>query len=374
MRLGSLIGLLALVFSLYILWRIRQIILLAFAAVVFATVINRLVRLLQRYRFKRSIAIALSISFVLALLAGFFAIIVPPFVDQVEQLIDLVPEGLERLQAWSNWFKHNFLPEQLLENIPALESITRNLESWATRIFSNFVEFFFNSLGIVLNTLLTIVVTIMLLANPTPYRRIFILLFPAFYRPRIHEILQECEETLGGWAIGILFNMTVIAIMSGIGLWALGVQLPLANALIAGVLTFIPNVGPTLSVVPPAALALLDTPWKALAVVVLYIAIQQIESNILTPLVMERQVSLLPAITLLSQVAFATFFGLLGLFLALPIVVVAQVWLKEVLVEDILNQWQDGANRTRPNTLPKQVDESKLREDDGSGKNLNSND
>jgi predicted PurR-regulated permease PerM len=373
-RLGSLIGLLALVFSLYILWRIRQIILLAFAAVVFATVINRLVRLLQRYRFKRSIAIALSISLVLALLAGFFAIIVPPFVDQVEQLIDLVPEGLERLQAWSNWFKHNFLPEQFLENIPALESITRNLESWATRIFSNFVEFFFNSLGIVLNTLLTIVVTIMLLANPTPYRRIFILLFPAFYRPRIHEILQECEETLGGWAIGILFNMTIIAIMSGIGLWGLGVQLPLANALIAGVLTFIPNVGPTLSVVPPAALALLDAPWKALAVVVLYVAIQQIESNILTPLVMERQVSLLPAITLLSQVAFATFFGLLGLFLALPIVVVAQVWLKEVLVEDILNQWQDGANRTRQNTLPKQVDESKLREDDGNGKNLNSND
>jgi predicted PurR-regulated permease PerM len=222
--------------------------------------------------------------------------------------------------------------------------------------------------------LLTIVVTIMLLANPTPYRRIFILLFPAFYRPRIHEILQECEETLGGWAIGILFNMTIIAIMSGIGLWGLGVQLPLANALIAGVLTFIPNVGPTLSVVPPAALALLDAPWKALAVVVLYVAIQQIESNILTPLVMERQVSLLPAITLLSQVAFATFFGLLGLFLALPIVVVAQVWLKEVLVEDILNQWQDGANRTRQNTLPKQVDESKLREDDGNGKNLNSND
>jgi predicted PurR-regulated permease PerM len=348
--------------------------------VVFATVINRLVRLLQRNGFRHGIAVALSVSLVLALLAGFFAIIVPPFVNQVEQLIDLVPEGLERLQAWSRWFQHNLLPEQILENVQALESIRRNLESWASQIFSNFVAFFYNSLNVVLNTLLTIVVTIMLLANPTPYKKVFILLFPAFYRPRVKEILQECEETLGGWAVGILFNMTIIAIMSGIGLWVLGVQLPLANALLAGMLTFIPNLGPTLSVVPPAALALLDAPWKALAVVVLYIAIQQIESNILTPLVMERQVSLLPAITLLSQVAFAAFFGLLGLFLALPIVVVAQVWLKEVLVEDVLNQWQDRnqwqdiAKRDRQKDLSQQVDRDKDSEDDGNLKNLSSND
>ncbi|MEO1342081.1 MAG: AI-2E family transporter, partial [Cyanobacteria bacterium J06635_13] len=84
-----------------------------------------------------------------------------------------------------------------------------------------------------------------------------------------------------------------------------------------------------------------------LAVVILYVVIQQVESNVLTPIVMQKQVSLLPAITLLSQVAFAVFFGLLGLFLALPITVVAQVWLKEVLVKDILDRWQieDDINR-----------------------------
>jgi hypothetical protein len=95
---------------------------------------------------------------------------------------------------------------------------------------------------------------------------------------------------------------------------------------------------------------------------------------------MERQVSLLPAITLLSQVAFAAFFGLLGLFLALPIVVVAQVWLKEVLVEDVLNQWQDRnqwqdiAKRDRQKDLSQQVDRDKDSEDDGNLKNLSSND
>jgi predicted PurR-regulated permease PerM len=108
---------------------------------------------------------------------------------------------------------------------------------------------------------------------------------------------------------------------------------------LAGILTFIPNIGPALSVIPPIAIALLDTPWKALAVLILYILIQQVESNLLTPYVMAQQVSLLPAITLLAQVFFATFFGFLGLFLALPLTVVAQVWLKEVLVKDILDQW-----------------------------------
>ncbi len=108
----------------------------------------------------------------------------------------------------------------------------------------------------------------------------------------------------------------------------------------AGLLTFIPNLGPTLSVIPPMALALLDAPWKALAVLILFVAIQQIESNVLTPIVMQKQVSLLPAITLASQVIFASFFGFLGLLLALPLLVVTQVWVKELLVKDVLNNWQ----------------------------------
>jgi len=105
-------------------------------------------------------------------------------------------------------------------------------------------------------------------------------------------------------------------------------------------LNLIPNLGPTISVIPPMAIALLEAPWKSLAVFGLYFAIQQIESNFLTPYVMAQQVSLLPAVTLLSQVFFATFFGFLGLFLALPLTVVGQIWVKEVLIKDVLDQWR----------------------------------
>ena len=367
MGLGTLIGFLAVVIALYILWRIQQVLLLAFAAIVFATAINQLVKWLQKtFKLDRKIAVAISVIGVLALAAGFIALVIPPFVDQFQELITQVPVGLERLSGWNEWLR-NLLPDRFTGEFRGLDSITQNLQSFANGLIGNFFDLFSSTLGVVLNCLLVIVVTIMLLSNPKPYRKMFLLAFPAFYRQRIKTILKKCEKSLGGWVVGILFNMLVISVLSGIGLLVLGVRLPLANSLIAGILTFIPNLGPTLSVVPPTAMALLDAPWKALAVIILYIVIQQLESNVLTPIVMERQVSLLPAVTLLSQVAFAIFFGLLGLFLALPITIIAQVWLKEILVKDILDPWQiDNGNnrfnsrklRTKKKILKESNDES----------------
>ena len=143
-----------------------------------------------------------------------------------------------------------------------------------------------------------------------------------------------------GWGVGILFNMVVISLMSYIGLAVIGVPLPIGNAFIAGLMTFVPNVGPVLSVVPPAVLGLLEAPWKAIAVIILYIVIQQVESNLLTPLVMKRQVDLLPAIALIAQLTFGILFGLLGLFLALPLVITGQIWMQELLVRDIMDNWR----------------------------------
>ena len=129
-------------------------------------------------------------------------------------------------------------------------------------------------------------------------------------------------------------------IMSFTALLILQIPLALSQATLAGLFTFIPNIGPALSVVPPIAISLLEEPWKAIAVLGAYVLIQQIESNLLTPLVMAQQVSLLPAFTLLAQVFFASFFGFLGLFLALPLTVIAQVWIKEALIKDILDKWE----------------------------------
>ena len=346
-NLGQSIGLLALVLSLYVLWQIRQVLLLVFAAVVIATALNRLARRLQRLGVPRSVAVLLSISILLTIIVGFFWLIVPAFTTQFQQLIELFPKGLARSDDWVEQIRTR-IPTQLTPYLPDVEGLIQRIQPLANDLFQRSVSFFSSSFGFVINFLLVLIITLMLLAQPQPYRKAFVRLFPSFYRRRVDEILALCEVALGGWLTGILFNMTVIAVLSGVGLLLLGIPAALAQAALAGILTFIPNIGPALSVVPPMAIALLDAPWKSLAVLGLYIAIQQIETNLLTPYVMAQQVSLLPAVTLLSQVFFATFFGFMGLLLALPLTVVGQVWLKEVLIVDVLDQWRKDSGGTEP--------------------------
>ncbi|NEO99979.1 MAG: AI-2E family transporter [Symploca sp. SIO2E9] len=340
MSLGKWISLVAFILSLYILWQIRQVLLLVFAAIVLATALNILVEQFKRLSIPRSLAVLLSILLSVALLVGFYWLIVPPFAEQVQELVELVPKGIEQLNEWSELLKDRIRTELVDDYIPSLDELVLQIQPVFNSLLGGGLFFVSNSLIGIAQLLLVIVLTIMLLADPRPYRQSFIRLFPCFYRRRVGEILSKCQNCLQAWLVGILFNMLLIALLSFLSLVILGIPLALAQATLAGILTFIPNLGPTLSVIPPIAIALLEEPWKAIAVLITYIMIQQVEGNLLTPLVMARQVSLLPAVTLLAQVFFATFFGFLGLFLALPLTVVAQVWLKEVLIKDILDQWQ----------------------------------
>lgn len=339
MSLGKWIGFVAFILSVYILWQIRQVLLLAFAAIALATALNILVELFKRLSIPRSLAVLLSILLSVAVLIGFYWLIVPPFAEQFQELVELVPKGIEQLNEWSELLKDRIRTELVDDYIPSLDELVVQIQPVLNSLLGGGIFFVSNSLIGIAQFLLVIVLTIMLLADPKPYRQSLIQLFPSFYRRRVEEIVSKCQSSLQAWLLGILFNMLLIALLSFFSLVILGIPLALAQATLAGILTFIPNLGPALSVIPPIAIALLEEPWKAIAVLITYIVIQQVEGNLLTPLVMARQVSLLPAITLLAQVFFATFFGFLGLFLALPLTVVAQVWLKEVLIKDVLDQW-----------------------------------
>ena len=338
MNLGQLIGLLVFSICLYILWEIRQVILLAFAAVVLATALNRLARRLQQSRLPRLWAVLLSITILLTVMLGFFLVIVPPFASEFQQLSDLLPKAINRLNQWLNIPRTN-LPTQFNQYVPDINNLIQQIQPLVSRLLGGSVAFVSNTVGGILSFLLVLVLALMMLAQPLAYRKTFVRLFPSFYRRRIEGILDQCEVALGRWIVGALISMGVVASLSVIGLSVLGVRLALAQGVLAGLLNFIPNLGPTLSVVLPMTVALLDAPWKSGAVLILYIIIQQFESNLLTPYVMAQQVALLPAITLMSQVFFATFFGFLGLVLALPLTVVGQVWVKEILIKDVLDRW-----------------------------------
>ncbi|HIK06036.1 MAG TPA: AI-2E family transporter [Trichormus sp. M33_DOE_039] len=338
MNLGQWIGLIAIVLSLYILWQIREVLLLMFAAVVLATTLNRLARRLQQTGIKRGFAVFLSVMIFFAVVVGFFWLIVPPFAQQFHELTYRVPQGVNRFNTWVNELRP-LVPPQLVPFIPDINSLIQQAQPFVNRVLGSSFAVVSVSFGAVLNVLLVLVLTGMLLVDPLAYRRVFVRLFPSFYRRRVEGILDKCELSLEGWVTGALIAMGVVGLMSVVGLSILRVKAALALGVLAGFLNLIPNLGPTMSVVPAMAIALLDNPWKAVAVLGLYFIIQQAESNFITPVVMAQQVSLLPAVTLISQLFFVTFFGFLGLFLALPLTVVAKIWVQEVLIKDVLDEW-----------------------------------
>jgi predicted PurR-regulated permease PerM len=341
MLLGQWLGFVALVLSLYILWQIRQMLLVVFAAIVLATALNKLARKIQRqFKLSRTIGILSSISIFSGILACFFILIVPPFITQFQELTTTkFPAILKSAGQWSSNIE-SYIPAPLIPYLPNLEDLNRQIQPLFQSLAGQSLTIFSSSLGAVLNLLFMIILTIMLLAQATAYRQAFIALFPSFYRRRVDGILAECELSLGKWVGGAILSMVVVAMLSLIGLLSLGIPLALAQAILAGLFNFIPNLGPTISVIIPMAIALLDEPWKAVAIFIIYFLIQQFESNFLTPYIMAQQVSLLPAITLIAQVFFTTIFGFLGLLLALPLTVVAKVWINAVLIEDILDRWK----------------------------------
>ncbi|OYD92357.1 AI-2E family transporter [Nostoc sp. 'Peltigera membranacea cyanobiont' 210A] len=348
MNLGQWIGLIAILLCLYILWQIREVLLLMFAAVVLATTLNRLAKRFQSFGMKRGFAVLLAVAIFFAGVVGFFWLIVPPFAQQFQELTYQVPKGFGRFNSWLDALRTR-IPDQLVPYIPDINSLIQQVQPFANRLLGNSFAFVSGSLEVVLKILLVLVLTGMMLADPIAYRKVFVRLFPSFYRRRVDGILDKCEVSLEGWITGAFIAIFVVGVMSLIGLSILHVKAALALAVLAGFFNLIPNLGPTMSVIPAMAIAFLDEPWKAIAVLILYFIIQQIESNFITPVVMAHQVSLLPAITLIAQLFFVTFFGFLGLFLALPLTVVAKIWLQEVLIKDVLDEW--GNNHKKETEL-----------------------
>ncbi len=355
MKLGEWIGLISILATFYILWTLRAILLLVFMAVVVAIALNSLARRVQQTGVPKRFTIPIVLSTTFLSITLFLLGVVPPFITQFNELLKVIIDGIDRLpfilaSILETLSQNISLPGQL--RFPESEEFLTWLQSgevfnWNTvfdsavlDVFNNFFSFFNSSLRVLLQVLLVVILSLMFLGNPAIYRNSLLRLIPSFYRRRADGILQECEIALCNWLGGIVLNSVFIFFLSFVGLLLLGIEFPFANALLAGVLNFIPNVGPSLSVIFPAIVALTSDPLKIIPVIIWYAIIQQIESYWLTPTVMARQISLPPAFTLIAQICFAAIFGFLGLVLALPLAVVAKIWMQELLVKDILDRWK----------------------------------
>ncbi|WOD40225.1 AI-2E family transporter [Nodosilinea sp. E11] len=338
MRFGHWLSLVIVGVCLYILWVIRNVLLLVLAAVVLVVVLNRAVVALQKYLPNRRAAVFVIFSSALLLLGLFGGLVIPPFITQLQALGDLTPLVLNQVYTWFVDLADS-VPGFSIQNYQDLENIFRQIQALNLDIiFGRFFRLFSNTLAIAFNLLLLLMLVLMMLLNPVSYQQLLLQLFPHSLRPQVRQVLDNCEAALSSWFIGIFVTMVAVALMSLAGLWMLDIPFALANGILAGLLAFIPNLGPLISVLPPVALALLESPWKAIAVVVLYLVIYQVAGRWLTARVMPRRVALLPAVTLLAQIFFTAFFGLLGLVLALPLTLIIQQWLKAFWFERVLEQ------------------------------------
>ncbi len=201
---------------------------------------------------------------------------------------------------------------------------------------TNVTGFFSSTLGAIGNFFVTILLAIYLATEPEFYIKGFTKLFPIERRERVKEIINTVIETLQWWLIGKAASMIFIGILTWIGLSIIGVPLALTLGLIAGLLSFIPNFGPIISAVPALLLAFIDSPITAVYVLALYVGVQLIESNVVTPIIERETVELPPALTIMFQLALSVMIGGLGLVLATPLLAVVMVIVQTVYIQDIL--------------------------------------
>jgi predicted PurR-regulated permease PerM len=219
--------------------------------------------------------------------------------------------------------------------------LTESLGPVVGRLFG----FVGSTIEVVVYALLILFVAIYVAADPELYHRGIMHLVPHRARARVGDVLTAIAQTLRQWLLTQFIAMAVLAIVWAIALSILKVKAALALAVIAGLLEFIPTIGPTLAVVPALAMALVDSPTKALSVLICYLVIQAIEANVLIPLLMQGRIDLPPAVTITAQALMTLAFGFLGLMVAVPILAAFMVGIKMLYVEDVVGDAMPAVDR-----------------------------
>lgn len=309
-------------------WQLRALLLMFFGALVVATVFRAFSDRLERLIGCRpSLAVGLSITLILAVAIGLVALFGSHIVQQVQTLRVTLPI------AW-----HAF--EARMGDLGLGEQIKHLAESVRAPGGSSFSAFAGTILSIgsgIADVIVVIVAGVFLATQPRFYLTGAVKLIPPGKRALALEAITESEGALRLWLRGQLIAMVVVGLLTGFGLWALGMPSALTLGLLAGVLEFIPFAGPILSMIPAILLALAVSPDLALWVLLLYFAVQQFEGYILTPLVQQYAVDLPGVVLLFALIAFGALFGTLGVILAAPLTVVSYVLVKRLYVIETLH-------------------------------------
>jgi predicted PurR-regulated permease PerM len=306
-----------LVVALMIAWLGRIVLMLVFAAMVVAVLMASIVDWLKaRFKLKASFAFGLLLTTLVIVVALGIWLIGPSVLSQFADLqTDLPPASRELIEKvdgyrWGHW---------LLAQWSGYSQLTANVSYALTRIGGMVV-----STATVLGGLVLVgFLAVYLAAEPELYLSGLRRATPARYRTIVSACASNAARSVRWWLLSQMLSMTAVGLIVWIGLLALGIPLAGTLGMIAALFTFIPNVGPILSVVPAALLALAISPTRGLLTVALFLLVHFLEGNLITPLLERRIVSLPPALTMSAQLLLAVIAGPLGLALAAPLTAAA---------------------------------------------------
>jgi predicted PurR-regulated permease PerM len=307
-------------------WEIGQVLVLGFGGVVVAVILRTMAAPVQRtLRVSDHVALLIVTLGLLGLAIAFFTVFGSLAIDQFTALLKEIPGALQSGRKWlmqyqeGRWFLSllgNSAPsgETLLQAIPIAGGL----------------------LGGLGEAVLIVLVGIYLAADPNSYVRAIVRLFPPHRRHRVSNIMNVTAESLQRWLMGMTLDMLFVGIMTGVGLWAVGVPLSFALGVLTGVSVFIPYIGPMAATIPGLLLALSVSPKLAFYAALVYAVALTLEGNVTQPLLQRWAVSLSPVLNLLAIVAFGIIFGAWGAILATPMAVALSVLIRMGYVEDVL--------------------------------------
>jgi predicted PurR-regulated permease PerM len=349
----------------------------AFLGILFGLAVSSGVDLLERYRMPRGASAALIVLSFFGLMIGFGAWMAPTLHEQGVELRRRLPVAIDRLESWINARRSGVLglvfnglstqarvdsaatvrsgsavapvatsvdtvPAQPTDTTQRTVPLRDRMGSQLTGATKYLFPFLSSTIEVVAGLLIIIFLSIYIAVDPGMYHRGIMLLFPRSRRHRAGEVLSAIAAVLRKWLVTQLIAMVTLGVVTTILLLAMRVKAAFALGLLAGLFEFIPTIGPLVSSLPAIAMGFLDSPEKALWVVVAYIGVHFMESHLLIPLLMKGGIDLPPALTVFTQALMALTFGFLGLMCAVPFLAATVVAVKMLYVEDVVGEPQIG--------------------------------
>ncbi len=304
------------------LWQLRELLMLVFGAIVIATVFHALSDpLASKLKIPGWVALGLAIILIMGAFGAAFATFGPEIGTQVRGLARNLPAAWQSLDQRIGSLGMG----RLSDAFPAEQHLAR------------VTNFALSVGGGLITALLVVAGAIYLAAQPSLYRAGLVLLVPKGNRALVDEALRDSGRALAMWLRGQLITMTVVGTVTGIGLWLIGVPSALTLGLLAGLLDFVPFVGPIAAAIPALLITFNISGEMALWTLALYVVVQQLEGNFLYPLVQRYEVGIPPAVMLFGLIAAGVLFGWAGIVFGAPLAVVCYVLVKRLYVREALH-------------------------------------